>query len=188
VDVDELLFETEERMEKTASMFADELRTVRTSRASPALVETIRVDYYGSPTPIRQLAAISTPDPQLIVIKAFDPSSIGAIEKAIQKADIGLNPVSDRNLVRVPVPPLSEERRKQLAGTIKKMGEEAKVALRNIRREANKELDRAAKDSSSSLSEDDRDRGKKRVQELITTYEEKINSAYEKRSSEILGT
>jgi len=186
VDVDELLLQTEEKMEKTVEVFIEELRMVRASRASPALVENIRVDYYGTQTPIKQLATVTTPDPQMILIKPFDPSSAGAVDKAIQKADIGLNPITDKGLVRVPVPPLSEERRKQLAAQVKKMAEETKIALRNIRRDANKELDRAVKDKAEPLSEDEAEAGKKQVQELISEYEKKTNEAYEKKSAEIL--
>ena len=186
MDVDELLLDTEEKMERTVKVFIEELRMVRTSRASPALVETIRVDYYGTQTPIKQLATVTTPDPQMILIKPFDPSSAGAVDKAIQKADIGLNPIADKGLVRVPVPPLSEERRKQLAGQVKKMAEETKIALRNIRRDANKEFDRAVKDKKAPLSEDEAEDGKKQVQDLISDYEQKTNDAYEKKAGEIL--
>ena len=186
MDLDELLLDAEDKMEKAVNFFAAELRGVRASRASPGLVENIKVEYYGAMTPIRQLATISTPDPQLIVIKPFDPTSVPAVEKAIQKADIGLNPIADRALIRVPVPPLSEERRKQLAAVVKKLAEEAKVAIRNIRRDANRELDRAVKDSKGPLSEDDAERGKKQVQSLTDAYEGKVEAALEKKSKEIL--
>jgi len=186
VEVDELLLETEEKMEKSLAVFTEELRMVRTSRASPALVENVKVDYYGAMTPIKQMANVTCPDPQIIVIKPFDPSSVGAIDKAIKQADIGLNPIGDKGLVRVPVPPLSEERRKQLAGQIKKMAEETKISLRNIRREANKDLDKAVKDKSAPLSEDEAEAGKKDIQNLINNYEKKATEAYEKKAAEIL--
>ena len=173
-------------MEKAANLFAEELRAVRTNRASPGLVENIKVDYYGAMTPIKQLATVSTPDPQLIVIKPYDPSSVSAVDKAIQAADVGLNPLADRGLIRVPVPPLSEERRKQLAQSIKKLAEEAKVAVRNIRREANRDLDRAIKDKKAPLSEDEAERAKKQVQDLTNTYEGQIGEALDKKSKEIL--
>src|SRR5919204_1381269 len=130
---DEILFDAEERMDKAVSVFKDELRGLRTGRATPALVDSLRVEYYGSPTPLRQLAQISTPDPQSIVIKPFDPGSLKDIEKAIRSSDLGMAPNNDGKMIRLIVPPMSGEQRKKMVTHIKKSAEDAKVALRNIR-------------------------------------------------------
>src|SRR5579859_1124273 len=125
---EEILFDVEERMEKATTVFRDELRGLRTGRATPALVDHLRVEYYGSPTPLKQLAQISTPDPQQIVIKPFDPSVLKEVEKAIRSSDLGMAPNSDGKLIRLQVPPMSGEQRQKLATRIKKSAEEAKVA------------------------------------------------------------
>ena len=132
---DEILMDTEERMEKAVSVFRDDLRGLRTGRATPALVDSLRVEYYGSDTPLKQLAQISTPDPQSIVIKPFDPSVLKEIEKAIRASNLGMTPNNDGKLIRLIVPPMSGENRKKLASVIKKSAESAKVACRNIRRD-----------------------------------------------------
>src|SRR5262245_19070335 len=133
---DEILFDAEERMEKAATVLRDELRGLRTGRATPALVDSIRVEYYGSPTPIKQMAQISTPDPQSIVIRPYDQGSLKDIEKAIRSSDLGLSPNNDGKIIRLTVPPMSGEQRQKMAQRIKRMAEEAKVAIRNIRRDA----------------------------------------------------
>src|SRR3954465_5189570 len=143
---DEILLDAEERMEKAGSVFRDELRGLRTGRATPALVDTLRVDYYGSPTPLKQLDQINTPDPQSIVIKPFDPSCLKDIEKAIRSSDLGMAPNNDGKMIRLQVPPMSGGRRQKMVGRIKKSAEEAKVSCRNIRRDANKHFDVAEKD------------------------------------------
>ena len=136
-----LLFETEERMEKALDVLHDTSRGMRTGRASPGLVESIRADYYGSPTPLKQIANISAPEPDQLVIKPFDPSCLSEIEKAILKSDIGINPSNDGKIIRLQIPPLSQERRRQLASWAKEMGEETRISVRNIRRDANKAAD-----------------------------------------------
>src|SRR5271157_5108791 len=161
---DEILFDTEERMEKAVSVFRDELRGLRTGRATPALVDQLRVEYYGSPTPLRQLAQISTPDPQSILIRPFDQSCLKDIEKAIRSSDLGMSPNNDGKMIRLQVPPMSGDQRQKLVARIKKSSEEGKVACRNIRRDANKHFDQAEK--NKELTEDERDKGKEEVQEL----------------------
>src|SRR2546430_12526927 len=138
---DDILLDTEERMEKAVNVFRDELRGLRTGRATPALVDGLRVEYYGSPTPLKQMAQISTPDPQQIVIKPYDQSVLKEIEKAIRSSDLGMSPTNDGKLIRLSVPPMSGEQRKKMVARIKKIAEESKVALRNIRRDANKHFD-----------------------------------------------
>src|SRR5207248_10391641 len=168
---DEILMDAEERMEKAVNVFRDELRGLRTGRATPALVDTLRIEYYGSPTPLRQLAQISTPDPQQIVIRPFDPGALKEIEKAIRASDLGMAPNNDGKMIRLTVPPMSGEQRQKMVGRIKKSAEEAKVALRNIRRDANKHFDQAEKDKE--MTEDERDKGKDEVQTLLKQYEDK---------------
>jgi len=182
--VDDIQLEAEERMEKAAQVFGTNLRGIRTGMASAGLVENIRVDYYGSPTPLRQLAQIAIPDPQLIVIKPYDPTSLAAIEKAIQTSDIGIHPQNDGKVLRLSVPGLSQERRQQLVARVKAMAEEARVAIRNIRRDANRDLDKEEKDSA--ISEDDRDRAKEDVQELTNQYEGKVEDLLHKKTKDIL--
>src|SRR5438105_3566238 len=142
---DEILFDAEERMEKAVSVFKDELRGLRTGRATPALVDSLRIEYYGSPTPLKTLAQISTPDPQQIVIRPFDQNSLKDIEKAIRSSDLGLSPNNDGKMIRLTVPPMSGEQRQKMVARIKKSAEDAKVAIRNIRRDANKHFEPAPK-------------------------------------------
>src|SRR3954451_19097701 len=181
---DEILFDAEERMEKAIGVFRDELRGLRTGRATPALVDSMKVEYYGSPTPLKQLAQINTPDPQSIVIRPFDQSVLKDIEKAIRSSDLGMAPNNDGKMIRLQVPPMSGEQRQKLVTRIKKSSEEAKVACRNIRRDANKHFDTAEK--NKEMTEDDRDRGKEQVQDLLKSFEEKISDMADKKSKEIL--
>src|SRR5215213_9477189 len=153
MSIEEIALEAEERMEKSLALLADQLRGVRTGRANVGLVDSIRVEYYGSPTPLKQLANLSTPEPQQILIRPFDPSAIGDIVKAIQSSDIGLTPNSDNKVIRLNVPSLSVEQRKKLVSRVKDLSEEARIAIRNIRRDANKAGDRELADKI--LTEDD---------------------------------
>ena len=143
----------QEKMDKTISVLKQDLNTVRAGRANPALLDQISVEYYGMPTPLKQIANISVPDPRSLLIAPFDPKSIKDIEKAIQIANIGINPANDGRTVRLVIPPLTEERRKDLTKLIKKMGEEAKVAVRNCRRDANDEVKKMEK--AGEFTEDD---------------------------------
>jgi len=181
---EEILFDAEERMEKAVNVFRDELRGLRTGRATPALVDTIRVEYYGSPTPLKQLAQISTPDPQQIIIRPFDQGCLKDIEKAIRSSDLGMAPNNDGKMIRLTVPPMSGEQRQKMVTRIKKSAEEAKVAIRNIRRDGNKNFDTAEK--NKEMTEDERDQGKEEVQSLLKKYEEKISEMADKKSKEVM--
>ena len=181
---DEILLDTEERMEKAVNVFRDELRGLRTGRATPALVDSLRVEYYGSPTPLKQLAQISTPDPQQIVIRPYDQSVLKDVEKAIRSSDLGMAPNNDGKLIRLQVPAMSGEQRKKMAQRIKKSAEDAKVSCRNIRRDGNKHFDQAEK--AKEMTEDERDKGKEDVQALLKQYEDKINDMADKKTKEIM--
>ena len=181
---EEILFDCEERMEKAVNVFRDELRGLRTGRATPALVDSLRVEAYGSPTPLKQLAQISTPDPQSILIRPYDQSILKDIEKAIRSSDLGMAPNSDGKMIRLQVPPMSGEQRQKMVTRIKKSAEDAKVSCRNIRRDGNKHFDAAEKDKE--LTEDERDKGKEQIQSLTKTYEEKIGDMSEKKAAEIM--
>lgn len=181
---EEVLFDAEERMEKAVTVFRDELRGLRTGRATPALVENIRVEYYGSPTPLKQMATISTPDPQQILIRPFDQGVLKDIEKALRSSDLGMSPNSDGKNIRLNVPPMSGEQRQKMVARIKKSAEEAKVAIRNIRRDANKHLDTAEKNKETT--EDERDKGKEEVQALTKRFEDRAQELCDKKSKEIM--
>lgn len=181
---DDILLDTEERMEKAVNVFRDELRGLRTGRATPALVDSLRIEYYGSPTPLKQLAQISTPDPQQILIRPFDQSVLKEIDKAIRSSDLGMSPNNDGKMIRLTVPAMSGEQRQKLATRIKKSAEDAKVACRNIRRDGNKHFDAAEK--AKEMTEDERDKGKEEVQSLLKTYEGKIDDLATKKTKEIM--
>jgi len=181
---DEIAFEAEEKMDKAVSVLEEKYGGLRVGRATPGLVENIRIDYYGAPTPLKQLANISVPDPQLIVIKPFDPGSLKDIEKGIQQSDLGIPPTVDSKFIRLVVPPLSEERRRQIGVQARGMAEEARVAIRNIRRDANRHIDAEKKDST--ISEDDAFAGKEEVQELTKQYEDKVDKLLEAKDAEIM--
>ena len=184
MDQDEILLDAEERMEKAAQIFHGQLQGLRTGRASAGLVDSIRVDYYGSATPLKQLANISVPEPQQIVIRPFDAGAISGIVKAIQASDVGLAPNSDGRLIRLNIPPLSTERRRQLVGRVKELAEEARISIRNIRRDGNKHADQAEKDKT--MSEDERDQAKEAVQELTKKYEAKINDMATAKEKDVM--
>lgn len=181
---EEILFDSEERMEKAGNVFRDELRGLRTGRATPALVDTVRVEYYGSPTPLKQLAQISTPDPQQIIIRPFDAGCLKDIEKAIRSSDLGMAPSNDGKMIRLQVPAMSGEQRQKMVTRIKKSAEEAKVAIRNIRRDANKHYDTAEK--NKEMTEDERDQGKEEIQSLLKKYEDKITEMADKKAKEVM--
>ncbi len=181
---DEILLDTEERMEKAVLVFREELRGLRTGRATPALVENIRVEYYGSPTPIKQLAQISTPDPQQILIRPFDQNCLKDVEKAIRSSDLGMSPNNDGKMIRLIVPPMSGEQRQKMVARIKKSSEDAKVAVRNIRRDGNKHFDQAEK--AKEMTEDERDKGKDEIQNLTKKFEEQIGEMSDKKGKEIM--
>src|SRR6056297_2778440 len=169
---DATLLDAEERMEKAISVLGDNLSGIRTGRANPGLVDSIRVEVYGSMQPLKQLASIGTPEPQQIVIRPYDATTIKEIEKAIVAGDLGLNPQNDGRLIRLNVPPLSTEVRKKIVSRIKELAEEAKISIRNIRRDANKAADVAEKEKT--MTEDDRDKIKNDVQELTKKFEAQV--------------
>ncbi|QDT37253.1 ribosome recycling factor [Stratiformator vulcanicus] len=184
MDADEILLDAEERMSKAADLYHDQLQGMRTGRATPALVESVRVEMYGSMMPLKQCATISVPEPQQIVVRPYDATQIGAISKAIQASDVGLAPNSDGRLIRLNVPPLSTERRKQIVSRVKELAEEARVSIRNIRRDANKHADTAEKEKT--FGEDDRDSVKDQVQEFTKKYEGKVNDLASHKETEVM--
>ena len=173
-----------ERCEKTIHVLKEELNTVRAGRANAALLDRVMVDYYGSPTPLRNLANISTPDPRTLLIAPFDPKSISDIEKAINIANIGINPSNDGKVVRLVVPQVTEERRKELTKTVKKMGEDAKVAVRNIRRDANDHFKKLEKDHE--ITEDDLKKALDDIQKSIDKTVKEIEEIVAAKDKEIL--
>lgn len=181
---DDILLDTEDKMEKAVAHLVGELNHIRTGRASAGLVDGVRVDYYGEPTPLKSLATVSVPEPRLIVIKPFDPGSLKEIERAIQKSDLGVTPASDGKLVRLALPPLSEEQRKKLAARCKEMAEAARVSIRNVRRDSNKASDGALADGA--LTEDQEKKLKDEIQSLTKQYEGKVDEALGKKTKEIL--
>ena len=174
----------EERIAKSISVLREDLNTVRAGRANPALLDRVMVDYYGSPTPLKNLSNISVPDPRTLMITPFDPKSIGEIEKAINIAEIGITPSNDGKCIRLAIPQLTEERRKELTKTTKKMGEDAKVAIRNLRREANDLLKKQQKDGE--LTEDDLKKELDSVQKLIEKAGKDIDDIVAAKDKEIL--
>ncbi len=184
MSAEEILLDAEDRMEKAVDVLKKNLAGIRTGRANPGLVDTLRVEVYGSPTPIKQIASVSAPEPTQIVIRPYDPSTIKDIEKAIVAGDLGLNPSNDGRVVRINIPQLSGEVRKKMVSRIKELGEEAKVSIRNIRRDANKAAETAAKDKT--VGEDTRDDIKDEVQELTKKFETKVNDMSKQRESEVL--
>ena len=179
-----ILAEHEKNMQKSIEFLKSDLRSVRTGRASPGLVEHLQVEYYGSLTPLKQLATIAAPEPASLIIKPFDPACLKEIEKAIKNSDLSLAPLTDGKMIRLNIPPLSEERRKQLVQQVKQMGEKVKVTVRNIRRDANKQLDDEEK--KKIITEDDRDRAKKDMDDLTKKYTDQIDEIMSGKSNEIM--
>jgi ribosome recycling factor len=182
--IDETLFDAEERMEKAVGVAKDELATVRTGRANPAMFSRIHVDYYGTPTPINQMASISIPEARMVIIKPFEASHLGAVEKAIRNSDLGVNPSNDGAIIRIVIPQLSEERRREMVKVAKHKGEEARVAIRNIRRKANEELHRIAKDGEAG--EDEVARAEKELQGVTDRYVAQVEDLVKHKEAELL--
>ena len=181
---DEILLDVEERMEKAVSILKSALAGIRTGRANPGLVDSVRVEVYGSPTPIKQVASVGAPEPNQIVIRPYDPGTLKDIEKAILAADLGFNPQNDGKLIRLAVPPLSGEVRRKMVTRVKELAEEAKVAIRNVRRDGNKAADQSEKDKD--LSEDDRDAVKDEIQELTKRYEAQATELAKAREKDVM--
>ncbi len=184
MSLDEVLLDAEARMEKAIDVLKKNLSGIRTGRANPGLVDTLRVDVYGSPTPIKQIASVGAPEPTQIVIRPYDPSSIKEIEKAIVGSDLGFNPQNDGRVVRINIPPLSTDVRKKMVSRIKELCEEAKISVRNIRRDSNKAADQAEKDKK--CSEDERDDVKKEVQDLTKKFEDQATDLAKAREKEVM--
>jgi len=184
MEQNEILEQAELRMDATLEDAAHKLAAVRTGRASLAILDGIRVDYYGTPTPLNQMAKLSIPEPTLIVAQAFDPSTLAAIEKAILSSDLGLNPSNDGKVVRIPIPPLTEERRKQLVKKVRSLGEDSKTAVRQIRRDANDEIKKHEKDGE--LSEDDARRCLDEVQKVTDRHTGRIDELCKQKEKELM--
>ena len=180
---EDTLMDAEERMEKAISHLGDSLSGIRTGRATPGLVDSIKVEVYGSMQPLKQLASVGTPEPQQIVIRPYDAGTIKEIEKALVAGDLGLNPQNDGRIIRLNVPALSTDVRKKMVSRVKELAEEAKVSIRNIRRDANKAIDTAEK--AKEIGEDDRDKLKEAVQELTKTHEAKAGEMAKAREAEV---
>lgn len=181
---EEILLDAEERMEKAVDVLKSQLAGIRTGRANPGLVDSLRAEVYGSPTPIKQIASVGAPEPTQIVIRPYDPSTIKDIEKAIVASDLGLTPNSDGSVIRINIPALSTEVRRKMVARIKDLAEEAKVAIRNIRRDGNKTADQQQKDKE--LTEDERDKAKDDIQELTKKYESQVNELAKSREAEVM--
>lgn len=182
--LEDLYHDAESRMKKSVAAFQTEITRLRTGRASPALLEGLKVEYYGTQVPIQQIASILAPEPRLLVVQPWDKNAIGAIERAIRKAGLGLNPQSDGNVIRIPIPPLSEERRQDLVKVVRKLAEEARIAVRNIRRDTIEKV--RAMEKNKEISEDDRHRAEERIQKLTEKYIEEIDNLLARKEKEIL--
>jgi ribosome recycling factor len=181
---DQITKNTEDRLRKSAEAVRQQMASVRSGKASTSLLDGIKVTYYGAPTPLNQVATISAPEPRLIIIQPWEKTIVEDINKAIQASNLGLNPQVDGQIIRIPIPPLSEERRKELAKAVKEMAENGKVAMRNIRRDANDELKKAEKEKN--ISEDQMHDGMKKVQDLLDKYVEKIDEMMQAKEKEIM--
>ena len=182
--LEEIYLDTGERMEKVIAALQRELATLRAGRATPALLDRIEVDYYGTVTPLKQLAGISTPEPRLLVIQPWDKKSIADIEKAILKSDLGLTPTNDGSVIRLSIPQLTEERRRELVKFVRKKAEESKVGIRNLRRDANEAIKQLEK--NGEISEDGRHRAQDEIQELTDTKIKEIDDVLQVKEKEIM--
>jgi ribosome recycling factor len=182
--IDDFLGDATQRMAKSVDATHDHFNSVRTGRATPALLDRITIDYYGTPTPLKNLATINTPEPRMLTIQPFDPSSIKQIEKTIQESDLGLTPSNDGKLIRLPIPQLTEERRKDLVKIVRGMAEEGRVSVRNVRRDAIKHLEELAK--SGDVGDDDERAAEGRVQKLTDEHVAKIDDLLKRKEAEIM--
>jgi ribosome recycling factor len=182
--IDDVLLEADDKMSKCVEYLHDEFNGLRTGKASPSLVENVEVEYYGTPTRMKELAGISTPEPRLLVINAYDPTALPAIEKAILAANVGVTPMNDGKVIRIPIPELSEERRQEMTKVAKKMAEDQRVAVRNVRREANDRI--KALQKGSTITEDDRDDALDEVQKMTDKAIEDIDKMLSAKEEEVL--
>ena len=181
---EEVLLDSDEKMEKSVAFIHEQFSGIRTGKASPALVENITVPYYGTPTRLRDIAGISTPEPRLIVINAFDPTALAEIGKAILAANLGVTPMNDGRVVRVPIPELSEERRVEMTKLAKRMAEDGRIAVRNVRRDANEQIKTLQK--AGKATEDERDQALKDIQKATDDYIKQIDAAVKSKEAEIM--
>jgi ribosome recycling factor len=182
--IDETLFEAEEKMERAVEFAKEELATIRTGRASPAMFARILVDYYGSPTPVTQMSSIAIPEPRMVIIKPHDPSQLRAMEKAIRDSDLGVNPNNEGSQLRIILPPMTEERRREMIKVARHKGEEGKVAIRNVRRKAKEELDRLVKDGE--IGEDEGRRAEKELEDLTHRFVTAVDEVLKHKEAELL--
>ena len=182
--LDEVLLDAEEKMDKSIEVLKGQFAGLRTGKASPALVENVQVPYYGTPTRLRDLAGISTPEPRLIVINSYDPSALPDIEKAILAANLGVTPRNDGRVIRVPIPELSEERRKDIVKVARRQSEEARVSVRNVRRDANDMVKKLEKDGK--ISQDERDAGLEQIQQSTDQHVAKIDAELKAKEAEVM--
>jgi ribosome recycling factor len=182
--IDDTLKSAEHRMQSAVTALDREMNTVRTGRAQPALVETLKIDYYGTPTPLNQMAAINAPEPRMITIQPWDKTQLGTIEKAIQKSDLGLTPTNDGNIIRLAIPALTEDRRKELVKVVHKKAEDGRVAVRNVRRDSLEELRKLQHDKE--ISDDDERRAQERLQKLTDKYVAEIDKHGHAKEQELL--
>jgi ribosome recycling factor len=182
--IDPVLRDAETKMAKSVEHFGVELTTIRTGRANPALIDKVMVPYYGTLTPLNQLAQISAPEARLLVVQVYDKSQIGAIEKALRSGEAGLNPASDGQVIRVPIPPLNEERRRDYVKLVRQKAEEARVAIRNVRRDEVHQIDQMQKDGR--VAEDDAKRGTTRLQKITEAQIEKVDALAARKEAEVM--
>ena len=173
-----------QRMEKALGVLKNEFSKIRTGRATPAILDSVKVDYYGTLTPLTQMATINAPEPRMLIVQPWDMSAIGEIEKAIQKSELGLTPQNDGKIIRLPIPPLTEERRKDLVKVINKFGEECRVNIRNVRRDGMEAVKKAEKDKA--ISQDDSKRAQEKVQAMTDDYIKKVDTLIASKSKELL--
>jgi ribosome recycling factor len=182
--VGEVLKDADDRMDKAIEALRRELTTIRTGRATPALIDRMPVEYYGTPTPLNQLASISAPEPRLLTVQVWDKSAVAIVEKALRKSEMGLNPATDGNLIRIPIPPLTEERRREMVKTVKHKVEDARVAVRNIRRDALHDLKEM--ETEKMISEDDDKRAAEKIEELVHKHIREAEHIGDAKEAEVL--
>jgi ribosome recycling factor len=182
--IEETLFEAEEKMERAVEVAKDEFASIRTGRATPAMFSRIIIDYYGAPTPLPQMASIAIPEPRMVIIKAHDPSQIKAMEKALRDSDLGVNPNNEGTQIRLVLPPMTEERRREMIKVARGKGEDSKIAIRNVRRKAKEELDRIVKDGEAG--EDDGRRAEKELDDLTHRFTAHVDEILKHKEAELL--
>ena len=182
--IEDFLADATRRMDKTIESTRQEFNSVRTGRASPALLDRIQVDYYGTPTPLKNLATITAPEPRLLNVQPFDPNSVKAIEKAIQESDLGLQPSNDGKVIRLPIPQLTEERRKELVKVVRQLAEEGRVAVRNVRRDVMHDLKELVRDGD--VGDDEERRAEERLQKMTDEHVERIADLLKRKEEEIM--